>query len=190
MLAFLRRSWARAITLGLCLTVMWVLAAANFISGGRLAYSFGIQPRTLWGLLMIPVAPLLHHSLAHVAANTLPLLVLGWLVMSEQLRWGPVVAGAGALGAGLGAWLLGGSHSVHVGASGIVFACFGFLIARAVITRNVWSIGSALLAVLFFGGALWGTLPFVAGANVSWQSHLFGLVAGALVARPAGKRRR
>ena len=82
-------------------------------------------------------------------------------------------------------WLAGRS-SVHVGASGLVFGLFGYLVARGWYQR---SIGAVLIAVVVLGlywGLLFGVLP--SRGFISWEAHLFGLLAGVLAAR-LGRRR-
>ena len=82
---------------------------------------------------------------------------------------------------GLGVWLFAGRFTNHVGASGLIFGYLGFLLARGIFERSFpWML--AACAILFvYGGLLFGVLPGRAG--VSWQSHLFGFVAGVGAAR-------
>ena len=116
---------------------------------------------------------------AHLAANTIPFIVLGWLVMLRSTSDFFVVAVVSAVVSGLGAWLLGGSRSVHVGLSGVIFGFLGYLLARGIYERRLSAIVLALIALVLYWGALWGMLPLQAG--VSWQGHLFGFLGGWLV---------
>jgi membrane associated rhomboid family serine protease len=81
---------------------------------------FGVRPREWAGLPGILFAPLLHGGFGHLAANSLPLLVLGtgmsYLYPNSALKVFPSVY----LGPGIAVWLFGRS-SVHVGASGLVY---------------------------------------------------------------------
>ena len=115
-------------------------------------------------------------------ANTGGLLMLGWICM-----W-PTTAGfwratfAGMLGAGATAWLLGAPNTVHIGASGLVFAYAGYLVARGWYARNFLSALVAMFVAASYGvSMLFGVLPLVPG--ISWQSHLGGALAGVLAAR-------
>ena len=81
---------------------------------------------------------------------------------------------------GVGVWLLGRS-GYHVGASGLIFGYFGFLIARSWYERSFSSILIALVTIVLYGGILLGVLPTRAG--MSWEAHLFGLLGGILAAR-------
>jgi membrane associated rhomboid family serine protease len=167
-----------AILLGSIVVALWVIEAfdAAFLRGAL--DGWGIAPRSLGSLPAIFVAPLLHNGFGHLLANTIPLLLLGWLVMlrrTEDFFW---ASGIALLASGLGIWLIGGANSIHLGISGIVFGLFGFLLARGYYERSVTAIALAVVAFFLYGGMLWGVLPIQAG--VSWQGHLFGFLGGVL----------
>jgi membrane associated rhomboid family serine protease len=71
--------------------------------------------------------------------------------------------------------------SDHIGASGLVFGYLGFLIARGVLERSAQAVLLGFVALVLYGGAIWGILP--ASPRISWESHLFGLLAGIVAAR-------
>jgi membrane associated rhomboid family serine protease len=178
---FLRQA---AILAGI-VALLWLLEAVDLlIFGGRLD-AFGIRPRTMAGLRGIVFAPFLHAGFAHLAANTLPFVVLGWLVMLRSTSDFFVVAAVSAAASGLGVWLFGGPHSVHVGLSGVIFGFLGYLLARGIYERRLGAIVLALVALLLYGGALWGLLSLTPG--VSWQGHFFGFLGGWLVAYLAAR---
>ena len=81
---------------------------------------------------------------------------------------------------GVGVWAL-GRDSYHVGASGLVFGYFGYLLAIGWYDRSLMSIIIAVFVFFIYGGLLWGVLPTV--PFVSWEGHLFGLLAGVIAAR-------
>jgi membrane associated rhomboid family serine protease len=81
---------------------------------------------------------------------------------------------------GVGVWVLGRS-AIHVGASGLVFGYFGYLVSRGWYERRPGSILVAIAVIVLYGGLIVGVLP-VPGF-ISWESHLFGLIAGVLAAR-------
>ncbi|WP_290900126.1 rhomboid family intramembrane serine protease [Hoeflea sp.] len=76
--------------------------------------------------------------------------------------------------------LLHGSSAIHIGASGLVFGWFGFLVVRGLVDRSPITLGAALLVGVLYGSLLWGVLPGQPG--VSWEAHLFGAIAGAAAA--------
>jgi membrane associated rhomboid family serine protease len=139
---------------------------------------FGIEPRSLAGLDGIVWAPLLHHGWAHLLANTLPVLILGFLAMSGGLgQWIAVTATIWVL-SGVGVWLSG--TGVTVGASGVAFGWLAFLLVRGIFTRSFAQLAVAVALFLYWGSMLLGVLP--GNPGVSWQGHLFGAAAGVLAA--------
>jgi membrane associated rhomboid family serine protease len=171
---------SRAQVLGLFVGSIWLVSVLGFVF--PIKHSLGVEPRSLLGLVGIVTAPWAHGGLGHLVSNTVPLLVLGWLAMlPKQEGFWQALAG-GMLGAGAAAWLLGGAHTVHIGASGVVFGLFGFILARGYYTRRLVDIAVALPAGALYGfSMLLGLLPVYPG--VSWQSHLGGAIGGVLAAR-------
>lgn len=168
---------ARGIVVLMALVVMaWVLEIGDFLVPGRWMDMHGIQPRTWTGLWGILFAPLLHGSFAHLMANTVPFLVLGFLVMLRGLGTFVGVSLMVIVLGGLMVWLLAPGNSVHIGASGLIFGYIGYLLARGYFERNFGSLGIAALVALLYGGAIWGVLPGQVG--ISWQGHLFGFLSG------------
>ena len=166
-----------AVILGSTVAVIWAVFIVDSILGGALL-RYGVVPRTVDGLGGILLAPFLHANFNHIAANTVPLLVLGWLVMLRDPRHFLLVALTATITGGAVAWLLGPTNSVHIGASGVVF---GFLLFAGWYARSFASIMLSLAVVAFWGGLVLGVLPGEAG--ISWQEHLGGFIGGALAAR-------
>lgn len=158
---------------------LWVVQAVNWATGYSLNVAFGLIPRYLGGLDGVIGMPFLHGSLEHLLANTPPLLMMGALLAATATR---ALLAVNAIIVGLGGalvWLL-GSPAIHVGASGLVFGWFGFLVTRGLVDRSPLTLGAALLVGLFYGSIIWGVLPGQPG--VSWEAHLFGAIAGAAAA--------
>lgn len=170
---------AQGKVLGGTLALMWVAFLATALTGGALL-SLGVIPRTTIGLRGILFAPFLHASLAHIIANSIPFVVLGWLVMLRDARHFVPVSLLAMIGAGLLAWLLGAPGSVHIGASGVIFGYLGFLILSGWFARSFASIVLSVLVILLWGGMVLGVMPGQAG--ISWQAHLGGFVGGAFAA--------
>lgn len=166
---------------------MWLSEGADqFVFDERLD-QWGIVPRELDGLAGVVFAPFLHGGFGHVMANTVPLLVLGGLIAFKGLtRLVTVTVGVTLLG-GLGVWLF-GRDAVHIGASIVVFGYFGYLVAAAFFERRMRSFVLAVIAILLYGGLIWGVLPTT--SIVSWEGHLAGLLAGVFMARYVTRPRR
>lgn len=177
----------QAVVLGSSVTTLWASFTANIVAGGSLT-RYGVQPRTVDGLWGILFAPFIHASVAHLVANTIPLIVLGALVLVRDARHFVPVTLLSMLGAGLGAWLLGAPGSVHIGASGVVFGYFGFLMLAGWFARSAASIAISILVTVAWGGLVLGVLPGQPG--ISWQAHLGGFIGGVLAAKWLAPRRR
>lgn len=175
-----------ALILGGFVALIWILEFIDlFIFRGYLNL-YGIRPRTLIGLRGILFAPFLHGGIGHLIANTIPFLVLGWFVMLREISDFFVVSVITILVSGFGVWLF-GSPSIHIGASGLIFGYFGFLLLRGYFERSFSSIAFSLIVGLLYGGLIWGVLPIRYG--ISWEGHLFGFLGGVLAARLLARRR-
>ncbi len=167
--------------------LMWAIEILDLFLGGALN-QFGIRPRSVVGLRGILFAPFLHGSLFHLMANTVPFIILGWLVMLRRTSDFWPVTIIVTLVAGLGTWLFAPSLTVHIGASGVVFGYLGFLISRGYFERSFGAIALSLVVGLLYGGMIWGVLPGQLG--ISWQGHLFGFLGGILAAQLLSEPRR
>lgn len=88
---------------------------------------------------------------------------------------------------GLGVWLFAPPYTNHIGASGVIFGYFGFLLSRGYFERSFGTIALSIVVALLYGGMIWGVLPTQIG--ISWQGHLFGFLGGILAARMLSKPR-
>lgn len=138
----------------------------------------GIVPRSANGLDGILWAPLLHGGWDHLFANTLPLLILGFLVLASGIARGLGATAIIWVVAGVGTWLVAEPNSVHIGASSLVFGWLTYLICRGWFARNGIEIVIGLVILVLYGSMLWGVLP--SDPRISWQGHLFGAVGGVL----------
>jgi membrane associated rhomboid family serine protease len=159
--------------------LMWLIEVINTIDGNRLDRD-GIYPRNLDHLWGIFTAPFLHVSFAHLVDNTLPFVFMGVII---------ALRGAGRLAlvtliviviGGLGTWLVAPSHSVTVGASGVVFGYATYLLARGVFDRSLLELLTGVVVGVVWGGALLASL--VPHQQVSWQGHVCGAIAGVIAA--------
>lgn len=159
--------------------VLWVIEILDTILGNRLD-DHGVRPRSDEGLLGILFAPLLHGGFSHLISNTVPLLVLGFLIALSGIGRAVAATAIIWLVAGVGTWLVAPSNTNHIGASSLVFGFVTYLVARGFFTRQFAQIALGVLILLVYGGILWGVLPGQPG--ISWQGHLFGAVGGVVAA--------
>ncbi|MGC1307212.1 MAG: rhomboid family intramembrane serine protease [Phormidesmis sp.] len=169
--------------------LLWAIEIIDqFVFKGALDIWFGIHPRRLSGLWGILFAPFLHGNFQHLLANTVPLVSLGWLVMLRETKDWVVVSIIAALASGLGTWLIGAPNSVHIGASGVIFGYFGFLLLRGYFEKSLVAIAFSILVIFLYGSIIWGVLPNQPG--ISWEGHLCGFLGGILAARLLARPRR
>lgn len=167
--------------------LLWALEIVDQLLFSGALDSFGVRPRTVSGLWGILWAPFLHGGFQHLLANTGPILILGSIVMlSRPLRDFFTVTFLVILIGGIGTWLIGPRFSVHLGASGLIFGYFGFLLLSAYFERSCRSIVLAMVVLLLYSGIIWGVLP--QGGGISWQTHLFGFIGGGVAAYVVGQQ--
>lgn len=159
--------------------VLWLVTLVDYLLPALELTRYGIRPRQVSGLWGIILAPFLHADWGHLLANTLPLIVLGWLAMLRGVRVFVIVCVLSMLTCGLGVWSL-GENQTHVGASGIIFGLFGYLLLRGYFERSLGSLLVACAVGFFYGGLVWGFLPL--DKDISWLGHVFGFAGGALSA--------
>ncbi|MGQ4596329.1 rhomboid family intramembrane serine protease [Nocardia sp. R6R-6] len=176
--AALKRLWLRCglLILGF-VGLLYGIEGVDTAVGGRLDHA-GIEPRRADGLTGILVAPVLHDGWGHLIGNTLPLLVLGFLVLLAGIGRGLAATAIIWLVAGFGTWLTAATGSVHIGASSLVFGWLTLLISRGWFARNAGQIVLGLVVLALYGSLLWGILP--SRPEISWQGHLFGALGGLL----------
>ena len=169
------------------MALLYLLELVDTLMGHRLDEA-GVRPREADGLDGIVFAPLLHLGWAHLVANTLPLLVFGFLILLAGVaRWLAVTAVVWVVG-GTGTWLTGEPHSLHLGASVLAFGWLVYLLLRGIFSRSASQVALGVILLLVYGSVLYGVLPGQPG--ISWQGHLFGAVGGALAAYWFGVRDR
>lgn len=169
--------------------LLWVLEVVDAVSGHALD-TFGVSPRQVSELRDVVPAAFVHFGFGHLAANSVPLLVLGFLAAVSGLRRFVAVVVLIVVVGGLGVWLTAPAYSTTGGASGVVFGLFGYLLVRGFVDRRAGDVAVGVAVAAVYGSLLWGVLPTDAG--VSWQGHLFGLLGGVAAAfafrRPRGGR--
>ncbi|MGW4033281.1 rhomboid family intramembrane serine protease [Streptomyces sp. NPDC004838] len=170
------------------IALLWVLEAIDAASGHSLD-AYGVTPREVSELRDVVPSAFLHFGFDHVASNSVPLLVFGFVAALGGIRRFLAVSLMIILVDGLGVWLVSPGNSVTAGASGLVFGLFGYVVIRGFVDRRLLDVGVGLLI-----GAVWGSTILMglspAQTGVSWQGHLFGLIAGIAAAFVFRRRER
>jgi len=180
----------------------WMVGAATIVTFVALLYVIelidqlmhhsldrnGIRPLEADGLWGIIWAPFLHANWTHLFANTVPALVLGFLMTlagMSRFVWATVIVW---IVGGFGTWLIGNwggcrFESDHIGASGLIFGWLTFLLVFGIFVRRFWDIITGLVVLFAYGGILVSAVPELDKCGgVSWQGHLCGALAGVLAA--------
>ena len=156
--------------------VIWILQIANWADRYGLDFSYGILPRSLGHLGYIFTAPFLHFSWNHIEGNSGPLFVFGFLAAYRGVVKFLGVTLVVALTSGLAVWLFQGNSELTVGASGLIFGYFGYVLTRGIIERNLIDALAAIVIGLSYAYILTVAIPGAHG--VSWIGHLGGLIGG------------
>lgn len=168
------------IVMGAFLALIWILQVVNWADGYRLDLDYGIYPDNVGKLEDIFTAPFLHVSWQHIEGNSIPLFVLGVLAAYRSIARFFFVTLVVAVTSGMAVWLFQSSHTVTVGASGIIFGYFGYVLLRGFFDRSLVDIGVGLVAGVLYWTILEVAIPGTPG--VSWIGHVGGLVGGVLAA--------
>lgn len=162
-----------------------------FLADGLLPVNFleyGILPRSWENIGGVLAWPFLHADLNHLGNNTITLLIFGAIIsLRGSSKEFLVLSFFITLYAGLGVWLMGRPY-LHVGASGLVFGYFGYIMTRGIYDGRISSVIISTVVMVLFGGMIWGILP--TDTRVSWEGHLFGFLAGVVLAVRYKPRRR
>lgn len=157
---------------------LWIILVISFLI--NIKPFLGIRPLEISGLIGIITSPFIHGGISHLASNSIPLIVLMTMLLTFYQRISfRVMAGIVVLG-GLAVWLFGGHGTNHIGASGLIYGLAAFIFLSGILRRNLVAIILSIVIFFLYGGLVYGVLPGVPG--VSWQGHLFGALAGGLLA--------
>lgn len=158
--------------------LLTVIEVVNWLSG-RMLNQYALVPRIVESLPSIFISPLLHGNIWHFLSNIVPMCLFSFLVLqygNKKFWWITLFI---IVGTGLLVWLLGRSAH-HLGASGVVYGYFGFLLLAGFLSGRPKLILISLLVGFFYGGMIFGILPIT--AYVSWESHMFGFLVGLIAA--------
>ncbi len=142
-------------------------------------YSWGILPRSISGLKGILFSPLIHGSFNHLLSNSGPLIILLTAIVYFYKKIALKIFLFSYLFVGLWVWVL-ARESYHIGASGLIYSFFGFLLFIGILRKQKAMLAISLITILFYGSLIWGVLP--QSPHVSWESHLFGFFTGIILA--------
>lgn len=169
--------------------LLWIVKVVEHLSGASFT-QLGIYPLSWRGLPGIFLAVFIHADFGHLISNTFPLLVLGSMLFYFYRQVAPTIFVLAILITGFWVWML-AREAWHVGASGLIYSLAAFLFTSGIIRKHPRLMATSLIVVFLYGGMVWGIFPL--REQVSWESHLLGLISGLLLAlffRPYGPQRK
>ncbi|MBN2273251.1 MAG: rhomboid family intramembrane serine protease [Bacteroidales bacterium] len=158
----------------LFLILLWLIKVVELSEGFELTF-LGIFPRRISGLIGILTAPLIHANFDHLLNNSVPLFFLSVAVFFFYHKVSFRVFVYGYFFTNLAVWLL-ARPAYHIGASGLVYAFGSFLFFGGIIRQNINMLAISLLVTFLYGSMVWGIFPYK--PDMSWESHLMGMMAG------------
>jgi membrane associated rhomboid family serine protease len=171
----LRHSFRLAVAFA---ALLWTIKIVEIIFHLKLV-RYGVYPLQPGGLAGIFTGPLIHGSWSHLFANTLPIIILGTVLLYGYPRSAKLVLAAVWLGSGLGVWLF-AREAYHLGASGLTFGVMFFLLVVGTLRWDKRAMVLSMIVFFLYGSMVWGIFPSDPG--ISFESHLFGAVIGAVLA--------
>jgi membrane associated rhomboid family serine protease len=168
--------------------LMWLVFTLDFFYGFNL-WRFGLEPRTLHGIIGIFTAPMIHGNVIHLLSNTVPLLFLGGTLFFFYNRIGTTVFFRCYFITNILVWLFAQPGQVHIGASGLIYGLSAFLIFFGILRRDMMSILISVVVIILYGGIFYGLLVPM-DPQVSWQMHLAGTIVGVATAFMLRKTKR
>jgi len=141
--------------------------------------TYGIYPRKLKGIMGVLFSPFIHGDYKHLFNNSIPILILGSLLFYSYKKVALKVVIWIVIMGGFWTWVS-ARGSYHIGASGLVYGLFSFLIFSGFIRRNLQLISLSLFVVMVYGGLVWGIFPI--DLKISFEGHLWGFISGIILA--------
>lgn len=181
---------AAALNVGF-LAILWVVELINAATGRHLTQSGGIVARDLGSLVNILTSPFVHGNLDHLMSNALPLFSLGLIAAIPSPKRFLLMTLVVIVVGGLGIWLTSPAGTVTIGASGVVFGYFSYLLLRGLVDRRPADVLVSIGIAIAYGSFMWSAVG-IGVTGISWQGHVSGLVGGvvaALVVRTPRKKR-
>ncbi len=161
-------------TLAVILFIPWIVFMISQLTGKKLL-KLGIIPRRTYGLPGIVLSPFLHANFNHIFFNSIPLVVLSNFLLIDGLVYFLQVTLCITLLSGLLIWCF-AKPGLHIGASSVITGYWALLVSNIYREGTLTAMILGMISLYYFAGIFLGVFPGKKG--VSWEGHLFGLLAG------------
>ena len=162
----------------LFVVLIWAIHLISYTTNSSFV-SYGILPRRLSGLIGVITAPLIHGDFKHLFNNSVPLLILGAALFYFYKEIALKVSVWLYLMVGIWMWVS-AREAYHIGASGVLYGLFSFLLVSGFLRRNMELISLSFVVTFIYGSLVWGIFPI--DMKVSFEGHFWGFVAGIILA--------
>jgi membrane associated rhomboid family serine protease len=156
----------------------WILFLMNHYLGFHLD-AYGLQPRTVEGLIGLISMHFLHGSWEHLLNNSSGFIVLNSFLFYFYRKISIPIFLYIFFFSGIMLWFV-GRPSNHIGLSMVVYGEFAFLLISGLIRNNPLLMRVALVVTFFYGSIVWYVLPI--DQKISWEGHLCGALVGVVLA--------
>ena len=173
-----QRAKESAKTAAVLVSVLWIIHYLQLALHTDFG-AFGIYPRKIWGFKGVFTAPFIHADVPHLLSNSVPLLLLTFVLLFFYRKVALRAYLLIYLLTGLMVWLF-ARDVFHIGASGVVYGLVSFVFWNGIFRRSLQSVVLALVVTVLYSGYFAGILPNQEG--ISWESHLLGGLVGIFVA--------
>lgn len=161
--------------------LLWII----YFIGNHIDYNIallGIHPLDIKGLIGIVCAPLIHLDFDHIFSNSTTLLMLGFGLFFLYKQKAYTIFFFIYFISGFWGWCF-ARGGYHIGASGIIYGIFFFLLVSAILKREKRTIAFSLIICFLYGTLVWGFFPvFFPNLNISWEIHITGALSGLVAA--------
>ena len=177
-----KKDIVNAVIYPLCFVILlWIIHFINRTISFDLV-ELGLKPLDFKGLIGVLTAPLIHADFDHIFSNSLSFFVIGFGLCFLYKQKSILIFLFIYITSGLWGWFF-ARGGYHIGASGLVYGMFFFIVISAIIKREKRTIAFSLLITFLFGAIVWGFFPvFFPHRNISWELHTTGAISGVVAA--------
>ncbi|MFZ4401679.1 MAG: rhomboid family intramembrane serine protease [Bacteroidales bacterium] len=162
------------------LIIIWLVKFVEYMLNTNFDF-LGIYPLKAEGLPGIIFSPFIHADIKHLYANSIPLFILGTALFYFYKDIGFKIFISIYLTTNTWVWIM-ARPAWHIGASGIIYGLAAFIFVSGIIRKHTRLMALSMFVLFIYGGLIWGIFPNNFQQEISWESHLMGLIAGIVYA--------